>query len=176
MAALALGSNVRADGLLLINYTDGGANVGQGQIDVQNGYAVSGYFDVTAGLAAGNYTLYTAGGTGTYQNLISSPSGKFIYDNAVYLAGNPQYPTTNPYLDLGGLLFTDASQNELNLWGNADGTYSFDAYINNGYLNPTGVIGGSTPMPAPEPAGVAVLAFLSLPVLALLRSTLGVRG
>jgi len=170
-AVLALDLKVQGDGLININFTDGGSNVGSGQIDVVNGYAVSGYFDVTAGLAAGNYTLYTAGGTGTFQNLITSPSGRFIYDNAVYVppATNPQYPATNPILDNGGLLFTDASNNEVNLWGNADGSYTFDAFINNAYLDPTGIIGTSTITPTPEPSSLALIALMLVPAGILFR-------
>jgi hypothetical protein len=161
-AVLVLDLKVRADGLMDINFT-GGGNLGHGQIDVENGYAVSGYFDVTAGLAAGNYTLYTAGGTGTYQSLLTSPSGKFIYDNAVYLTSNPQYPSTNPIWDNGGLLFTDINNSEVNVWGNADGSHTFDAFINNAYLDNTGVVGVSTITPTPEPSSLALIALMLVP-------------
>ena len=163
LVLLALGFKAQADGLYDINFTDGGANVGFGQIDVEGGFAVSGYFDVTAGLAAGNYLLYTAGGNATYPGTISSPSGKFIYDNAVYLTLNPQYPTTNPYVDNGGLLFTDINNNEVNLWGNADGTYTFDAVISGNYLDPSGIVGVSNITPTPEPSSLALIGLMLIP-------------
>jgi len=47
----------------------------------------------------------------------------------VYPTQNPQYPDTNPLLDVYGLLFTDSNQNELNLWGNADGSYTLGSNI-----------------------------------------------
>ena len=164
LALLVLGFKAQADGLYNITFTDAGANnVGFGQIDVESGFAVSGYFDVTAGLAAGNYFLYTAGGTATYPATLPSPSGKFIYDNAVYLTSNPQFPTTNPYVDSGGLLFTDVSNNEVNLWGNADGTYTFDAVIANAYLDPSGIVGVSSITPTPEPSTLALIGLMLVP-------------
>jgi hypothetical protein len=167
MAVLALGLKARADGFYDITFSDAGnLNVGSGQIDVVGGYAVSGYFDVTAGLAAGNYSLYTAGGTGgTWNSLLSSPLGTFIYDNAVYLptSTNPQYPTDpTAYLDTGGLLFTDVSGDEVNLWANGDGTFSFYGDINNNGYNPQAV-GVSTIAPTPEPSSVALIALMLVP-------------
>ena len=157
-AILALGVTVEADGLYDITFSDGGANVGYGQIDVIGGYAVSGYFNVTAGLALGSYSLYTAGGTGTYLSPLTSPAGTFFYDNAVYLSSNPQYPVNNPFLDNNGFLFRDVNNNEVNLWAPADdGTYSFDAYINGAYIDPNGFVGASNITPAPEPSGLSIL-------------------
>lgn len=167
--ALTLGLNACADGVFNITFTDpGSTNVGVGQINVVGGYAVSGYFDVTAGFATGNYTLYTAGGTsGTYSAPLNSPSGQFGYDNAVYYQiPNPAYtgnPPGIPYLDGQGLLFTDASNNEVNFWGNADTTYSFDAYVNNTLLDANGIVGASTITPAPEPSSLALIALLLAP-------------
>jgi hypothetical protein len=165
VVVLAFGLRAKADGLYDITFTDGGANVGFGQIDVESGYAVSGYFDVTAGLAAGNYTLYTAGGTGTYQSPLPSPAVAFLYDNAVYLSSNPQYPINNPFVDNNGLLFTDVSNSEVDLWAAADnGTYSFDAYIDGSYIsNPTGIVGASTITPAPEPPGLGFITLMLVP-------------
>jgi hypothetical protein len=176
LAALVLACNAQADGVYNIAFTDGGANVGSGQIDVVGGYAISGYFDVTAGLAAGNYTLYTAGGTGgTYNTPLLSPAGAFDYDNAVYDSNNnPQYPVNNPFLDINGLLFTDVSNNEVNLWSGSDNntsTYTFDAFISGGYVDPSGILGPAPISPAPEPSSLALIALMLIPAGVFLRRT-----
>lgn len=162
LAILALGIKVQADGLYDITFSDGSANVGFGQIDVENGFAVSGFFNVTSGLATGNWDLFTAGGNVAYPSTLTSPAGAFFYDNAVYLGSNPQYPSTSLFLDNSGLLFTDVSGNELNLWANADSTYSFYGVINNVRYDPD-VIGASTIAPAPEPSSFAI-ALLLIPI------------
>jgi hypothetical protein len=151
--------------LYAITFNDGGHNVGSGQIDVEsangNFYAASGNLTVTAGTAVGAWTLYTAGGTKTYPNYLTSPKGAFYYNNAVYPTGkNPQYPVANPLLDNYGLLFTQKNGNELNLWGNADGTYNVGAYIG-GQLsfNVNISLGGTTITPVPEPINCALAAF-----------------
>ena len=117
-----------------LTFNDGQGNSGSGQFDVEqtnnNYYASSGYLTVNSGGAAGNWTLYTAGAYTTYPGYLTSPSGAYIYNNAVYPNGNPQYPTGNPLLDFYGLLFTQTNGNELNLWGNADGTYTLGGNIN----------------------------------------------
>jgi hypothetical protein len=174
LVALVLVCQARADGLYDITFSDGGANVGAGQIDVEGGYAISGYFNVTAGLATGSYSLYTAGGTGgTYNAPLSSPAGAFIYDNAVYLSNNnPQYPVNNPFVDLNGLLFTDAGNNEVNLWAGSDNntsTYTFDAYKSGGYIDPAGILGGSSITPAPEPSSLALIGLMLIPAGVCLR-------
>jgi len=117
-----------------ITFNDPAGDTGFGQINVQfaNGYlqAESGYLNVTGGLAIGNWTLYTAGGSTPYPGYIYSPGGAYIYNNAVYPSGqNPQYPGTNVLIDYYGLLFTGTNSNELNLWGNADGTYTLGGNI-----------------------------------------------
>ncbi len=160
-AILASDTKAQTDGLYAITFTDGGANVGSGQIDVESGFAISGHFDVTSGTALGDWTL--SGGTTAYPNQLLSPAGAFNYDNAVYLATNPQYPTTNLFLDIGGLLFTDTNANEINLWGNADGSYSFFGAINNVRYDPA-VIGVATITQVPEPSNVFILALLFLAV------------
>jgi len=173
LVLIAFAVNAKADGLYNITFTDGGANVGSGQIDVETGYAMSGYFNVTAGLATGSYLLYTAGGFGgTYGSPLTSPSGQFVYDNAVYLASNPQFPISNPYLDLNGLLFTDGGGNEVNLWANADNltSYTFDAWIvGNGYIDPNGIVGEFNLSQAPEPSPM-MLGLLSLSLLGIFRN------
>ena len=172
IVVLGLGLKTKADGLYDITFTDGGINVGSGQIDVEDSFAVSGYFDVTAGIAAGSFSLYTAGGNIAYPGQLTSPAGAFLYDNAVYLTTNPQYPTTNPFLDMAGLLFTDVSGNEINLWGNSDGTYTFYGDINNNRYDPQ-VVGESTIAPAlapaPEPSSLAIIALMLVPAGVFLR-------
>jgi hypothetical protein len=166
IAVLALGLKTQADGLYNITFTDGGVNMGSGQIDVEGGFAVSGYFDVTAGLAAGSYNLYTAAGNATYPSVLTAPSGQFAYDNAVYLNSNPQYPVTNPFEDNNGLLFTDGSNNEVNLWAisdNGSSSYAFDGYIDGSTLSPTGFLGVSTITPAPEPSSLAIISLMLIP-------------
>lgn len=164
--ALSLATQAGA-GTYDITFDDGDGNIGSGQIDIESAdnnlyYAASGYLDVTAGGASGNWDLYTAGGFTPYPGYIYSPSGGYIYNNAVYPNGqNPEYPATNPFLDDYGLLFTQSNGNELNLWGNADGTYTMGGNIA-GYQNFNVNIGfGGTPgtqfiTPVPEPATIAL--------------------
>jgi hypothetical protein len=166
IAVLALGLKAQADGLYDITFTDGGVNVGSGQIDVESGYAVSGYFDVTAGIASGNFTL--AGGTAVYPSTITSPKGGFFYDNAVFFTSNPQYPTTNPFLDGNGLLFIAVGGNEINLWGNADGSYSLYGDITGNGYDPQ-AIGVSSITPTPEPSSLALIALMLVPAGVFLR-------
>ncbi len=169
LAVLALSLKAQADGLYDITFTDGGDNVGSGRIDVENGFAVSGYFTVTVGTASGSWTL--AGGTVAYPGQLTSPAGAFYYDNAVYLGSNPAYPSTNVFLDNAGLLFADTSGNEINLWGSADGTYSFYGAINNNRYDPQAV-GVATITAVPEPVDLAACALLLVPAGAFLRRRL----
>jgi hypothetical protein len=161
LALFAFTSVLRAN-LYEIAFTDPGANnIGTGQIDVEGAYAVSGNFDVTAGAAIGAWNLYTVGGTGgTWDSQLTSPLGAFIYDNAVYLNpdSNPQYPSSS-YLDNAGLLFTDANNNELNLWGDGNGVYSFYADINGVKYDPAVDSGFSTITAVPEPINYALAGF-----------------
>ena len=174
-AFLALGMVPQADASLYrITFNDRGVNIGSGLIDVEsannNFYAAGGYLGVTAGAATGNWTLYTAGGTAQYPGYFTSPSGAYLYNNAVYPNGNnPEYyPTANPLLDYYGLLFTQNGGNELNLWGNADGTYTLGGNIG-GWQNFNVIIsfGGTTISPVqtvPEPSTLVAGIFLLLPV------------
>jgi hypothetical protein len=170
-ASLALGLPITPAGAALydITFDDGSGNVGTGQVDVQpagnnNFYASSGYLTVTAGGASGNWNLYAAGGTTPYPGYLYSPSGGYIYNNAVYPSGqNPQFPSVNSLLDLYGLLFTQGNGNELNLWGNADGTYTLGGNIG-GFQNFNVNIGfgGTANNPiitqAPEPTPITLAA------------------
>jgi hypothetical protein len=148
-----------------ITFNDGQGDSGSGQIDVQqannNYYASSGYLTVDSGGAAGNWTLYSAGGYTSYPGYLTSPAGAYRYNNAVYPDGNPQYPSANTLLDLYGLLFTQSNGNELNLWGNADDTYTLGGNVN-GWQNFNVVItfGGTTIAPVPEASTRLAVAFL----------------
>lgn len=154
-----------------ITFNDGNGDVGSGQINVvesaaDNYYAASGNLDVTAGPASGNWNLYTAGGTTSYPDYLTSPAGAYLYNNAVYPTGNnPQYPDTNPLLDEYGLLFTQDNGNELNLWGNADGSYTLGGNIGGWQnFNVNISIGGTTIAPTPEPSTMIAGAFLLVPI------------
>jgi hypothetical protein len=125
LAVLNLSVTIEAPATLMeISFNDGGNNVGSGLIDVRDGYAVSGDFVVTAGLAAGDWTL--TGGTPSTAGSGLSPNGYFNYDNIVYLGADPYLTTT------GGLLFADGQGDELNLWADSPGTYSLWAVNSNG--------------------------------------------
>jgi hypothetical protein len=150
-----------------ITFDDSQGDSGSGQIDVEqannNYYASSGFLTVNSGGAAGNWTLCSAGGYTTYPGYLLSPSGAYMYNNAVYPNGNPQYPAANPLLDLYGLLFTQSNGNELNLWGNSDGTYTLGGNVN-GWQNFNVVItfGGTTIAPVPEASTLFTVALLLL--------------
>ena len=153
-----------------ITFNDGKGNVGSGQINVLSAnnsyYAASGYLDVTGGGASGIWTLYTARGNTPYPGYIYSPSGGYIYNNAVYVTRqNPQYPTTNPLLDDYGLLFTQNNGNELNLWGNANGTYTLGGNVGGWQnFNVSISFGGTTITPVPEPATILAALLLLVPI------------
>lgn len=154
-----------------ITFDLGQGDTGSGQIDVVpdlggNLFAASGYLTISSGAAVGNWSLYSAGGATTYPGYLTSPAGAYWYNNAFYPAGaNPQYPATTTALDSYGLLFTQGS-NELNLWGNADGSFTLHGSIN-GFQNfntPIFTVGSpGTPViniiPAPEPSTAALVAF-----------------
>jgi hypothetical protein len=164
LLALSAFTSVSRAGLYEITFNDGNGNVGSGQIDVEsasgNSYAVSGSLDVTAGQAIGAWTLYVAGGTTSYPSRLTSPAGAFWYNNAVYPTGqNPQYPVTNPLLDDYGLLFTQNNGNEVNLWGNADGTYTLGSNIGGQTVTVNISFGGTTIAPVPEPINCALAGF-----------------
>lgn len=175
-AFLALGAGSPADAALYqLNFNDSLGDTGLGQIDVvgtlvgtnYNYVAVSGYLDVTGGGAAGNWALYTAAGATTYPGYFTSPAGAYVYNNAVYPDGNnPEYPNVSSLLDNYGLLFTQGNGNELNLWGNPDGSYTLGGNVG-GWQNFNVAIsigntagpGDAPPLiisPAPEPAALAL--------------------
>jgi len=81
----------------------------------------------------------------------TSPDGAFYYDNVLSAAANP-------YLDIGGVLFT-TTQNPggyWNLWGNSPGNYSlFESAPGRGY--PIQESGNLTVSAVPEPSTWAML-------------------
>jgi hypothetical protein len=153
-----------------VNFDLGSGNIGTGQFQVQTNidntfYASSGSLDISGGAAGGTWTLYTAGASTTFPNFLTSPGGGYWYNNAVYVDGvNPQYPGTNPILDNYGLLFVQNNGNELNLWGNADGSYTLGGSVG-GFQNFNVILqlGGASGTPGisitqvPEPTTAAFL-------------------
>jgi hypothetical protein len=131
-----------------LTYTDNGANVGSGVINVSGGVATSGYFDVTAGAATGVWNL--SPGTGS--------DSSFYWDNAVNSAGNP-------FLTSAGLLFTGTgvyAGNEINIWGNSADNYSLQGNIG-GNWNPISNGGEATLTAVPEPTTIISGVMMLLP-------------
>lgn len=158
-----------------ITFDLGGGVTGSGQIDVQqdvngNSFAASGYLDVFGGTPAGNWTLYSAGGNAIYPGYLTSPASAYWYNNAYYPTGvNPQYPSINMPLDNYGLLFTLGNGDELNLWGNADGTFTLHGSIGGFQNYSIGLYTSGGPgVPTisfsaiPEPATLALTAIAGL--------------
>jgi hypothetical protein len=87
------------------------------------------------------------------------------------------YPTASPLLDEYGLLFTQNNGNELNLWGNADGTYTLGGNIG-GWQNFNVIIsfGGTTITPVPEPVKVALGIFGGIFLMVILARSRSVRN
>jgi hypothetical protein len=162
LAAVALHVTSQAcAGLVVINFDDGGNNSGSGATDVEDGYAISGNFIMTVGLAAGDWTL--TGGTPSSPGSGSSPSGFFKYDNMVNLGSDPFLTTT------GGLLFTDSNGDQLNIWAarpgtydlwavNSAGVYYVEAGAYPGYPDATSS-GTVTVTAVPEPVNYALTGF-----------------
>ncbi len=116
LSALVLSLTPKAGATLMsISFDDGGNNVGSGVIDVEGGFAITGDFLVTAGLASGVWTL--TGGMPSSAGSGVSPNGYFNYDNMVFMDSDP-YLTTS-----GGLLFTNDLGYQLNIWANSPGIY-----------------------------------------------------
>ena len=82
-----------------------------------------------------------------------SPSGLFIFDNMLFLSSNPT-------LDVDGLLFADSLGNELNIWGNGvPGSYSTYTGVSGSYpLQDTISTFSIVPsVPTPEPSALILL-------------------
>lgn len=127
-----------------------GSDTGSGSlstIDLGGGQflATSGTLTVTGGADAGTYALL-AGGPGA----TISPSGAFSFNDVIY-------PSSDPTLDVYGLLFTGGGL-EINIFGNSPGNYNFDSW-NGSSLNVQD--NGSGPVTftqTPEPSTLALLA------------------
>jgi hypothetical protein len=95
--------------------------------------ATAGNLTVTGGDDIGTYPLYP-GDMGMYPSgpgsgnsfYLTSPMGAFYYNNLFYT------PSTNPQIDLDGLLFTTPGL-EINIWGNSPGNYSYYDYTSGGF-------------------------------------------
>jgi hypothetical protein len=83
--------------------------------------ATAGTLTVTAGKDIGSYPLYPDGPAE-----VDSPSGFFLVDNLVY-------PSVDPGIDNGGLLFLSPPDFEINIFSNGPDNYQF--YDNTGYNN-----------------------------------------
>jgi len=113
------------------------ADLGSGQL-----FATAGVLNVSAGSDLGNYSLYPGGPVVT-----TSPNGAFIFDNLIF-------PLQDPVLDVDGLLFVGGG-NEVNVWGNSPGNYSFYTWSGGSYITSVTSAGTVTPVvsPAPDPGG-----------------------
>lgn len=145
--ALVLGASLQSKAVWFdISFDLGPSSTGVGQFQVftnsnNDFYAVSGFLDIFGGAITGldgHWTLYAEDGYVNYPSRLTSPAGAYWYNNSVYVEGNnAQFPITNPLLDQYGLLFRLDSNpaSELNLWGNADGSYTLGGTINGGWQN-----------------------------------------
>lgn len=126
--------------------------------DTGAGYSISG---TVAGTDNGNGSFTLISGSGFYNadpiTLIAgsgySPSGNFIFDDVLF-------PNSNPALDINGLLFSFANNNELNIWGTGPGAYTTYTYTPGvGYaLQDASSVFTLTQSPVPEPGTLAMLA------------------
>ena len=121
LASLAVGAGIscqaQAGVLFALNYVDPSGNAASGVITANDNFdgtytAISGTLNITASTTAGavgSYLLLPGSGT--------SPAGAFIFDSLMFYQ-------VDPFLDIDGLLFTNADRDEVNLWGNGPGNYS----------------------------------------------------
>lgn len=157
-----------------VTFNLGAGVTGSGLLDIlqaTNGsyFAASGNLTISGGTAAGNWAIYSAGGATTYPGYFTSPASAYWYNNSFYPNGtNTQYGAQNIYLDNYGLLLTRGSD-ELNLWGNADGSYTLHGSIGgfqnfNTQLFSSGGPGTQviTFVQVPEPKATALVAFAGL--------------
>lgn len=99
-----------------------GSQTGNGSLNVSdqgNGQwlAIAGNVTVNGIYDVGSYPLYPGGPIA-----VISPGGGFIFDNLLF----PAYPSTNPSIDLDGILFRNSSGFEVNLWSNGPNAYEYD--------------------------------------------------
>jgi hypothetical protein len=150
LAALTFGTaNATA---INFTYTGVGTDNLQGVVQIYGTEISPNVFEITSGtdiVTGGNGAL-----DGTFNvlpdlngtNQVTSPSGYFIYDDLVMVDG------VSRVVDIGGLLFADASGGEVNLYDNG-GNGPYLHYDNSGFneyvtLSDVGV---------PEPASIALL-------------------
>jgi len=103
-----------------------GPDAGYGALnttDNDNGefLATAGTLAVTGGQDVGSYPLYPGGPAE-----VRSPSGFFLFDNLLY-------PSADPGIDNGGLLFATPTDFEINIFSNGADSYQF--YDNTHYNN-----------------------------------------
>ena len=153
LALMTCVSTARAE-LYNITFTDGGANVGSGQLTVSGGVATGGYLNMTGAAAVDNSWVLSPTPSPT-----PGFDGYFTWDNVVMT------PPSNPFLTVNGLLFTSGSD-ELNLCYSGSGiSYDLTAITNtNPRPNPDVnyivlTSGDATITPVPEPINYALLAF-----------------
>lgn len=139
---------VRADSF---TWTDIGAGITSASGTLTATSVGNGEYIVNSGTAMFNGDSMTlVAGTGSAQ---LSPSGLFIFDNVLFLS-------SNPVLDVDGLLFADSLGTELNIWGNgtpgsystytgADGSYPLQDTVSTFSIVPA--------VPTPEPSALILL-------------------
>jgi len=143
-----------------INFAGGGYSA-SGQIYVENGYATSGFLDVTAGADLGTYALVSRTSSlinGVRLTVRIAGAHDQIFDDAVSL-------NSNPFLTGDGLEFANDHSIGFNLWGNNPGSYSlFDASQNT--YNIVAGIANLAAVPEPETttkyAGLSALGLVGL--------------
>jgi hypothetical protein len=136
-----------------ISFT-GGVSAGNGQIDLVDGIATGGYFDVTEGANQGTYNLVTLTSPlingdpeGDAQTLVFPGGNDQIFDDVVT-------PSSDPFLTDNGLEFANNDLVGFNLWGNGPGSYTL-ADFDSVYILDNGV---ATITPVPEPTTISLVA------------------
>jgi len=144
---------LRADSF---SWTDVGAGITSASGTLSAHPVASGQYVVDSGTAMFNgdsMTLVAGADNGSAQ---TSPSGLFIFDNVLSLS-------SNPLLDVDGLLFADSLGAELNIWGNGTpGSYSTYTGVGGSYpLQDTVSTFSIAPIvptvPTPEPSALVLL-------------------
>jgi len=128
----------------------GSVSAANGQIDVQNGLAISGFLNVTVGPNQGTYQLVP--GSGVFNAGRVNGGSDLIVDNLVNAAADP-------FVNGNGVAFEAADKSiGFNLWGNGPGSYTlWDA---GGPTAPYTYVldnGVAALTPVPEPTSVALL-------------------
>jgi hypothetical protein len=139
---------------------------------------IGSFFDVFAEIntdAGGDVTSitgYDIAGAGPHNSglgLVTNPTQPNPFNNGVYIYDNVFYPSGSPYVDNGGILFTDSSGNTLNLYSVGPDSYYLSALSPGGGLYNPGDPGTLTAVASPLPStwtmliagfvGVGFLAF-----------------